>query len=245
MARPRTHLERAPIAEAIIDFRVLQLDNVTAATFAALKPLIGAKYAQESPMTSIQARFGVVAGKLLDPSQLQTNIGYRYQSETEIAQFRLNGFTFSKIAPYTTWEEVFAEAFRLWSVYTGLSEPREVSRIAVRYINRMQVAPATDLRRYLEAPPSPPSPIPQAVREFLTRIVVDDEKRNASAVIVQALEPRLDQNAMSLLLDIDAFRAHSVTPNDPGLPAAFEQLRELKNEIFFASITETTAEMYA
>ena len=33
---------------------------------------------------------------------------------------------------------------------------------------------------------------------------------------------------MSLLLDIDAFRARSFTPDDPELPAAFEQLRELK-----------------
>jgi uncharacterized protein (TIGR04255 family) len=244
MARPRAHLEHAPIAEAIIDFRVLQQEGITAETFANIEPAIGVKYALKSAIVSIQARFGMASGKALDPSQMQTNIGWRFQAGTEIAQFRVNGFTFSKIAPYTTWEEVFAEAQRLWNVYTDLSAPRQVSRIAVRYINRMQVAP-TDLREYLEAPPSLPAPIPQAVREFLTRVFVDDESRNASAVIVQALEPRLDQNSISLLLDIDAFRVLAVPANDPALPGAFEQLRQMKNTIFFASITEKTAEMYA
>jgi hypothetical protein len=75
---------------------------------------------------------------------------------------------------------------------------------------------------------------------------VHDEKRNASAVIVQALEPRVDLNAIiSLLLDIDAFREVNEAPDDPGLPSVFAQLRELKNEIFYASITEPVVEKYA
>jgi hypothetical protein len=49
---------------------------------------------------------------------------------------------------------------------------------------------------------------------------------------------------MSLLLDIDAYYEQSVDPTDPELPALFQQLRELKNEIFYASITEKSAEMY-
>jgi uncharacterized protein (TIGR04255 family) len=63
-------------------------------------------------------------------------------------------------------------------------------------------------------------------------------------VIVQALERSVDPSVVSLLLDIDAFREEVAAPDDPALPTAFEQLRQLKNEIFFASITETTAEMY-
>jgi uncharacterized protein (TIGR04255 family) len=102
-----------------------------------------------------------------------------------------------------------------------------------------------DLGEYLEAPPQLPVPIPQRIREFLTRVYVEDDKRNVSAVIVQALEPRLDPNAISLLLDIDAFRELNEAPDDPGLLSVFGLLRELKNEIFFASITEKIVEMYA
>ncbi len=108
----------------------------------------------------------------------------------------------------------------------------------------MRLMMSTELGRYLEAPPVLPTPIPQALREFLTRVRVEDEKRNASAVIVLALEPGVDPHAISILLDVDAFREVNTRPDDETLPNKFEELRQLKNEIFYASITEATAEMY-
>lgn len=177
---------------------------------------------------------------------MEAVVGWVYRTTTELAQFRVDGFTFSKIEPYTTWEEVFEEAFRLWKVYVDAARPREVSRVAVRYINRMRLAAVSDLGQYLESPPLLPAPIPQMIREFLTRVYVDDDKSSASAVIVQALEPRVDPSTISLLLDIDAFREmKNFAPDDLGLPAIFTELRRLKNDIFFASITEKTAEIYA
>ena len=245
MAHPRAHLQNAPIVEAIIDFRVVWQEHVSAETFADLGSSIGEQYTKTGSIQSLQTRFGVDNGKLLDPWQLQTSLGFRYQTATEIAQFRLDGFTFSKIAPYTTWGEVSAEAFRLWKVYVNAAKPRQVSRVAVRYINQMQLPAVKDLGEYLTAPPQLPEPIPQTVRDFLTRVNVRDEIRNASAVILQALEPRMDPSSISLLLDIDAFREVYETLDDSGLLAVFERLRELKNEIFFASITESIVEKYA
>lgn len=245
MALVRKHLENAPIVEAVIDFRVLRQEQVSAETFAGIGSSIGGHYKLTGSIQSFQARFGVVQGKPLDASQSQTVLGFRYQTETEIAQFRVDGFTFSKIRPYTRWEDVSGEAFRLWKVYVDLAKPREVTRVAVRYINRMQLPSVQDLGEYLEAPPLLPAPVPQIVRDFLTRVYVRDDKRNASAVIVQALEPRVDQNPISLLLDIDAFRDVNEPPDDSELPSLFGQLRELKNEIFFASLKEKTVEVYA
>ncbi len=244
MALAREHLRNAPIVEAVIDFRVLRDEQVSSETFAHLDSSIGAQYAQKSSVQSLQAMFGVNNGKLLEPWQAQMGIGWRYQAASEIAQFRVDGFTFSKIAPYTTWGEVSIEAIRLWKVYVSAAKPRRVSRVAVRYINRMRLPAVKDLGEYLEAPPRLPAPAPQSIREFLTRAYVEDDKRNASAVIVQALEPRVDPNVISLLLDIDAFRDINLAPDDPALPTIFGELRQLKNEIFFASITESTAEIY-
>jgi uncharacterized protein (TIGR04255 family) len=245
MARAREHLQKAPIVEAVIDFRVVPQEQVSAETFADLRNSIGENYTRESSIQSIETRFGVVQGTPLKPWQMQTDLGYRYKTKTEIAQFRVDGFTFSKIAPYTTWGEISSEALRLWKAYVEVAKPRQVSRVAVRYINRMLLPNVKDLGEYLEAPPKLPAPIPQMVREFLTRVYVRDDKRNAAAVILQALEPRIDPDAISLLLDIDAFRELSESPDEPGLLSVFESLRELKNEIFFASITEKTVEIYA
>jgi uncharacterized protein (TIGR04255 family) len=244
MATPRKHLPNAPIVEAVIDFRVSPQEQSKSDTFAGLSESIGARYTQNSLLQSIGARFGIENGQLVNAVDMPTTVGWRYQSENEIAQFRFNGFTFSKIAPYTTWDKVFGEACRLWGVYVEACDPKQVSRVAVRYINRMRLDAPADLHQYLESPPSLPAPMPQTIREFLSRVQVEDRNRGASAVIVQVLEPQVDSSVMSVLLDIDAFRDVNMTPNDPTMLSIFQQLRELKNEIFFASITEKTAEMY-
>lgn len=243
MARPREHLSRAPIVEAIIDFRVPRLENVTPNVFSDLEASIGQQYARKSPIQLFQGAFGFDKGRLLDPTQSQVEWGWRYQTDHEVAQFKVDGFTLNKLEPYTTWEEVFAEALRLWGIYRRLAEPIQVSRVAVRYINRMRFPGTEDIGRYLEAPPALPAPIPQVLREFLTRVYVDDDGTGASAVIVQALEKSMDPNTSSILLDIDAFR--ELPPDDPPLPEIFQQLRQLKNAIFYASVTEKTVEMYA
>ena len=147
MARPRAHLRRAPIAEAIIDFRVLRHNQIAADRFAGLAGRIGHEYDRSSVMGSIHARFGIEGGRPLEPTQSQIAIGWMYQAQTAIAQFRVDGFTFSKLEPYTTWEKVFGEALRLWNIYVEIAHPLETSRVAVRYINRLRVSGFSQLRR--------------------------------------------------------------------------------------------------
>jgi uncharacterized protein (TIGR04255 family) len=243
MAQLRAHLRRAPIVEAVVDFRVQRQEQIDPGSFAGIGHLVGERYSERTVIQSLEIRFGLPPLKL--PVRGPEAIGYRYRDSSEIAQFRGDGFTFSKIEPYTTWDAVFGEAFRLWQIYLQVAPPKQISRIAVRYINRMKMEAGIDLQRVLEAPPSVPAPIPQTIRDFLTRIHIDDESRLASAVIVQALERRVDMPiTTSVLLDIDAFRDINTVPTDPELPEIFQRLRELKNEVFFGSITEERAEMY-
>ncbi|HVN17950.1 MAG TPA: TIGR04255 family protein [Dongiaceae bacterium] len=245
MARRREHLRNAPIVEAVIDFRVLRRQTVPTDRFANLQSLIGKQYSQSALMQSVEAQLTFSQEKVPSSSAVTAPIGWRYQADSLVAQFRVDGFTFSKLEPYTTWNEVFSEALRLWGVYVRVAEPAEVVRVAVRYINRLQIPVPAQIGDYLEAPPELPSPISQQLRQFLSRFVIDDVRRNASAVIIQASEPMIGPPAMALLIDIDAFKDNlAVIPADPGLRDMFLELRDLKNEIFFASITERAAEMY-
>jgi uncharacterized protein (TIGR04255 family) len=247
MARPRQHLARAPIVEALIDIRVLPYEGVAGAVFKTLANRLKDTYPKASPMRSLETRFELRETKFAAPSQIQTDIGWIFQTQERdaIAQFRVDGFTFNKLEPYTTWEQVFSEAYRLWRFYVEAAKPLDVTRLAVRYINRLRLPAPVQLREYLEAPPVLPAPIPQTIREFLTRVVIVDSERDASAIITQALEANLDATSTPVLLDIDAFREATVVPDDPSMPRIFEQLRRLKNDIFYASITEKTVEMYA
>ena len=154
MARAREHLQKCPDSRGC--YRLSGRASGTGIRRDVCRPskLNWRAITLESrSIQSIEARFGVVQGTPLKPWQMQTDLGYRYKTETEIAQFRVDGFTFSKIAPYTTWGEVSSEALRLWKVYVEVAKPRQVSRVAVRYINRMRLPNVKDLGEYLEAPP--------------------------------------------------------------------------------------------
>jgi uncharacterized protein (TIGR04255 family) len=244
MAQPRGHLGNAPIVEAVIDFRVLREPTVSAQTFAGLVPSLGGKYSQVDSIHSFETRFGIDRGKILDPSQVMGHLGWSYRAGTDIAQFRVDGFTFSEIEKYTNWEEVFSEAFRLWEIYIRLAKPKQLTRIAVRYINRMRISGSRNVGDFLAAPPFLPRPVSPLIQDFLTRLDIVDERRGSAARVVQALEPQIDPNTMSLLLDIDAYHEEALAPTDPSIPELFQRLRELKNEIFYASITDKTVEMY-
>lgn len=244
MAKPREYLRNAPIVEAVIDFRVPPSSGIQPSAFSELTATIGKKYSKSESINLIETRFGIDRGKMLDPAQSQTELGWKYSAETEIVQFRINGFTFSKVAPYTTWGEVFGEAFRLWQVYLNIAKPVQLTRIAVRYINKMQVEGDRKIGDFLEAPPTLPPTLSSTVLDFLTRVHLADQKRGAAAIVVQALEPQLDPTLMSLYVDIDAYHLASLEPDSPRLPEIFQRLRELKNEIFYASITELAVEKY-
>jgi uncharacterized protein (TIGR04255 family) len=245
MARRREHLRNAPIVEAVIDFRVLRREGVAPDGFARLQSAIGPQYSQATLMQSVEAQFVLSQEKAPSSSAVAAPLGWQYRADSMVAQFRVDGFTFSKLERYTTWNEVFSEALRLWAIYIKVAEPAEVVRIAVRYINRLQIPVPAQISDYLVAPPIVPPPISQQLRQFLCRFVIDDVRRNASAVIVQASEPLVGPPAITLLIDIDAFKENlAAAPDDQRLPEMFLQLRDFKNEIFFASITERTAEMY-
>lgn len=247
MAKPRLHLAKAPIVEALIDFRVQPPTQIAVEELGSLATEIGAEYSTKEPINFFTTRFDVDVkdGRMHQSTAAHSKVGWLYKSQNQVAQFRLDGFTFSRLVPYPTWGEVFEEALRLWKIYAQKAQPTQISRIAVRYINRMKMQGPAVLNTFLTAPPALPAPSPQVIRDFLCRIHVDDSARQASAAVIQALEPQVEPSAISLLLDIDAYRDRlTLDPNDPSIPQMFESLRQLKNDIFFACITEQTAEIY-
>jgi uncharacterized protein (TIGR04255 family) len=62
-------------------------------------------------------------------------------------------------------------------------------------------------------------------------------------ILNQALVPPPHPNMASVLLDIDLFREVDVPANEDDLWTFFERLRQRKNEIFEACITEPMKEL--
>jgi uncharacterized protein (TIGR04255 family) len=63
-------------------------------------------------------------------------------------------------------------------------------------------------------------------------------------IVTQALERSVDPDHVVVLLDVDAYRDVEIEPHDDRVQSILGRLRDLKNRVFFGSITERTAEMY-
>lgn len=246
----RTHYSRAPIIEATIDLRTEQGSDLTVDDLAAL----GEKLAQEYPEQGSEHLYsGRIQADETGYPQLDSShqhVGYTYVSKgsQRILSAKLDGFSFSIHAPYDRWETFRDEARRLWDLYKSVSVPESVTRIALRYINRIDVPNAdnVNLGDYLRVYPAVSQDWPGQgnMQSFFMQIQLWQDDLGCWTVINETPETPPDEETGSIRLDFDIFREEFESPwdtdDDSGIWQFLEQLHERKNAFFEASITDQT-----
>lgn len=241
-------LPHAPITEALIDIRVkLPLDFKV----DKLDTIHGSISEQYPARKESKERAAVIEFKKGESPKLTKEgdklIGYRYTSsdKLQVIQTRIDGFTFSRLKPYETWEQFHEEACRLWQLYKDITTPELITRVALRYINKINIPlPMKDFSEYLTASPIVPKGLPQGVSSFLTRTVISEPSTGSIAVISQALEKMVDPNFAPIILDIDVFKQKSDGIKEEDVWKIVKKLRDFKNKIFFRSITKKLKELF-
>jgi uncharacterized protein (TIGR04255 family) len=244
-------LKHAPITEAVIDIRVKLSSTTDVKSIDFLFEKIKSQYPVRQELRVSEFSFELKPDE--DPirtSKTRVN-GYRYISadQKQIVQARLDGFTLSRLHPYTEWKDLRDEAKKLWQFYRGITKPEAITRVALRYINNLNMPfPINDFDEYLTAPPLVPKELPQGISSFLTRVVVTEPTLGINAIITQALElvpPMPETNRLPVILDIDVFKQDPKGMEETAAWNTIEQLRHFKNKVFDKSITPKLKETYA
>jgi len=242
------HLNNAPITEALIDLRVRPPKSFQVEKLREPKKELRDHFPKLEELRRFEGGFQIKRGEASMFSKDTGLSGFRFKSEDglTVVQFRVDGFTFSRLKPYTSWDAIFPEAWRLWLDYVETAVPESVTRIAVRYINRLEVPlPFEEFSEYLEAPPALPPDVPQNVSSFLVKQVLHEPSSGIAVNFGQALEAGLaDSKHATIILDIDSYKVQEYEPQAQHLTEEFESLRRMKNLIFFNSITEKTARLF-
>jgi uncharacterized protein (TIGR04255 family) len=233
-------LANAPIVEAVWDIRVATNPETTPNDLVRHYHEISEAYPEKDEGHAIQL-LGVLKLQADNPSLPRINDqidSYRFctPSRDKMVQFRLDGFTFNQLTPYTEWAQVNDEAWKYWQLYLKSANPLSVKRIALRYINRMSFN-SRHWREYLEAPAlmGPDVPGSQSRFHFRSEIILGD---GVKAMLLQELEPLASTPNVGFVLDIDVSRSGSYPSDSQDLKAFFQELRDYKNEIFFNTLTE-------
>jgi uncharacterized protein (TIGR04255 family) len=242
------HLPHAPIVEALVDLRVKTRADFDIEAVASAHAQLQAAYPRKEEMRAVELQVIQAHGQpAAQRCQDLGKLGFRFISEDgrQIAQFRRDGFTFNRLAPYPSWEDVFGEASRLFRIYRNVVPGEEVTRIAVRYINRLLLpASLSELRLFLTAPPSIPGGLNVELDAFLSRITVHSPEGGLTAHLTQTTQPAVVEEKLPVILDIDAFELGAFPPLADSLLLRFAALRKFKNEIFFTSLTEKAVALF-
>lgn len=115
----------------------------------------------------------------------------------------------------------------------------------MRYINRLDLPlPVKELKDYLRTVPDVSSDLPQALAGYFMQLRIPLEDVKSLLVVNQAIIDPAKPGVASVALDNDVFRVDDLPTDEPGIWDSFDVLRNRKNDVFEASITDKTRELF-
>lgn len=224
----------APVVEAVIDldcdlpprFELAQVETAAIAAFRDRYPRFRRKLAREQPSL---------------PPELEA-LQFLQDDERQLVQMRAVGFSFNRLAPYSSLDDYLPEVERAWRSFVALAAPLLVQKVRLRYLNRI-VLPApggrANLDEYLKTGPRLPDEHRLTFLSFVHQHSVLEPSTGHVVNIVLTNEASANES-VPIILDIAVSdRGVVCEPGDwPGILARVQSLRDLKNRVFRNTLTE-------
>lgn len=168
--------------------------------------------------------------------------GIRFCSDDEkyVWAFNRDALVVSRLEPYETWALFRDEALKVWELHSNLARPSEIERIGLRFINRIPLPEGKiDLDDFLEAGPRQPRDFDFPIADFLHRDSFRVPGYPYRVNIVRTLQRPSDPEARdcAIIIDIDVYSQETIAPDISTIKKKLEDMRILKNDAFFGSIT--------
>jgi uncharacterized protein (TIGR04255 family) len=236
-----SHLSKAPIVEAALDIRIVpsvRWDETN----------LQSELKQRLPdfpkvETLRRARYQLPAGKQNDPIVEDLGcIGFKVSStdKLHVAQFNKEAFVFSRLKPYEDWGRFSSEALRLLTIYSNLLKPTEVKRIGLRFINHIAITQEKiELADYYKYPPEPLKELDWTLTGYLHHDTMQIPGTVYGVNLIKTVQNFPGE--IGLILDIDVFMQNMQNPfeyDELRIKKCLEEMRWVKNKIFFGSLTD-------
>lgn len=243
-------LKNAPIVEALLDIQVLLPADTDLATLASVQDRVRERYPNRQERQHWQINAMRTNGGQPEVSQSGGPIGYAFLPpdvcQDRTFQSRLDGFTFSKFKPYEAWSKFQSEAKELWGNYVEVSRPVAVKRLALRTVNSLNLPlPFADFKEYLLTTPEVAPGIPSGLAQFFMNLAIP-QPAGETATVTLAMPPLQQPNSafVTVIFDIDVFAEQTFPPDADAIWEKCERLRQIRNDIFFSSLTEKAKELF-
>ena len=243
-------LEAPPIVEAVLD---IDCDMPPGLDFATLEtssrdalreryPQFQARYMQE-----LQLEAGPDRAPNVTTKQGIQAFQFLQEDKKQLVQIRVQGFSFNRLAPYSSLDDYVPEMERTWRLFVGLAAPVEVRVVRLRYINRILLPMSggrVKLDDYLKLGPRLPDEDNLTLVGFLNQHSAVETGTDNHVNIILAAQPQ-ENDMLPIILDIETFKLGNGEPDDwAAINLKIQSLRRLKNTVFKNSLTDQCLNLF-
>ena len=250
MDEPTLKLKNAPIVEAVLNIEcdmppVQDIAMISVSAREAFLP----QYPQFRPMLVMEHR---IEAKPETPPELSLKNslqGFQFLQDDgkQLVQMRSQGFSFNRLAPYSSLDDYLGEMERAWSVFIKIASPVQVRMVQLRFINRILLPMSggkLQVDDYLKICPQLPDEEKLGFLGFLNQYVAFEKDTGNQINIVLAAQP-VEYEKLPIIFDITASRQLVTEPkNWPKILDAIKSLRRLKNLVFRNTLTERCIKLF-
>lgn len=236
-------LTKAPIIEAVVDidcalppgFALADLEKEAATELAPAYPKVTQQLVQEHRFEAakdsppkISVRHGLQA------------LQFRQSDEKQLVQFRSQGYSFNRLAPYGSLDEYLPEIKRTWMTFRQLTAPTQIRVVRLRYINRLDLPMEkgkVNIGDYIKDAPVPVDSELLMTGFLNQRQAIEIQTGHEATIVLSSQPAQGDQ--LSIVFDICVGTPASGDPeNWTWISETIISLRGLKNRIFRQTLTE-------
>jgi uncharacterized protein (TIGR04255 family) len=242
-------LVNPPIVEAVLDF---DCDLPPSLDFESMRDAVRSAYGDKYPKFKLsfiqQARIEAKSDAAPEMSVRRGIHAFQCfdEAEKQLVQVRAQGYSFNRLAPYTSLDDYLPEIQQTWNLFSKLMSPVQVRVIRLRYINRILVPlrnGQVDLRRYFKGS-SRSADGKLLMTSFLNQYAaVEKDTGNEVNVVVTSQPPENDR--LPIIFDNGAACAAKLPPEEwNSIIAKIRSLRDLKNRVFKNTLTKKCLNLF-
>jgi uncharacterized protein (TIGR04255 family) len=234
---------RPPITEAVID---IQFDDpLSGDQLRAVEKQLQRHFPSTEPLQEIGITL-TPAG----PSVKRSAAGFKFSAmdPADIVLVKPTAFANSRLAPYQGWAALVDRTRTTWSLYKKAVGYRRISRVATRYINRIDIPVDEDgsaiIENYVTIGVAFDNTNIGRKERFALQLQLGISDLSATCVVNATTTESPLVGHVAVIIDIDLFRTEGIPQRDKDMWEYLEELRRRKNVIFEQSITERAREVF-
>lgn len=174
----------------------------------------------------------------ISDAKIQSYI-YMTPDQKERVELLENTATYVSELPYVGWDGFANKVGDFLSLLSKVLNNVEIKRTSIRFVNRFLLEEFNNPEDYFTMVISKAGDALYPLRQYGFRLQYDIPQTNVYAIVNQSVENDVS-NKFTYLLDIDVLEKQSILFEKETILSCLDQLRDIKNKIFFDSITEKT-----